>query len=187
MGQRMISVETIPDAFSALQCERLIAISKESQTKDAKLVGQSRDHNIRRSDLTWLDEVEGTDWVMERIIDVVRDCNRRAFNFDLTEFAESAQIARYGAEREGHFDWHSDIGGGHFAGKRKLTIVVQLSEAEAYDGGVLEVQPSTASMSAQKERGSATVFPSYLLHRVTPVRRGERYSLTVWSHGPAFR
>lgn len=183
----MISVETIPDAFSVADCERLIAISKDNQTKDAKLVGQSRDHNIRRSDLTWLDDIDGTEWVMDRIIDVVRDCNRNAFNFDLTEFSESAQIARYGSEREGHFDWHSDIGAGQFAGKRKLTIVVQLSDASDYEGGVLEVQPSTALVSAQKNRGTATVFPSYLLHRVTPVSKGERYSLTVWAHGPAFR
>ena len=36
-------------------------------------------------------------------------------------------------------------------------------------------------------RGSATLFPSYLLHRVTPVEAGERHSMTIWAHGPAFR
>ncbi|MBC7479423.1 MAG: 2OG-Fe(II) oxygenase, partial [Pseudorhodobacter sp.] len=33
----------------------------------------------------------------------------------------------------------------------------------------------------------AAVFPSFVLHRVTPVTAGERWSLTLWSHGPAFR
>ena len=45
-------------------------------------------------------------------------------------------LARYGAERAGHFDWHSDIGDGPLARQRKLTMVVQLSEPGAYRGGV---------------------------------------------------
>jgi PKHD-type hydroxylase len=109
------------------------------------------------------------------------------FQFDLTEFAESAQIARYGAERQGHFDWHSDIGDGQVARKRKLTVVVQLSEPANYTGGTLEIMASNATTTGQKDRGTATVFPSYLLHRVTPVEEGERFSLTVWAHGPQFR
>jgi PKHD-type hydroxylase len=42
-------------------------------------------------------------------------------------------------------------------------------------------------LTANKSRGTVTMFPSYLLHRVTPVTSGERYSLTIWAHGPAFR
>ena len=96
-------------------------------------------------------------------------------------------MARYGAEREGHFDWHSDIGEGALASKRKLTMVVQLSAPGAYEGGALEVMPSHHVIQACREQGSATLFPSVLLHRVTPVTEGERHSLTIWAHGPAFR
>jgi PKHD-type hydroxylase len=124
---------------------------------------------------------------MDRMIDLVRDANRDVFDFDITEFAESPQVARYGAEREGHFDWHSDIGEGRLAERRKLTIVVQLSEPDAYDGGTLEVMPSAGALSADRTRGAAILFPSFVLHRVTPVTRGERHSLTVWCHGAPFR
>jgi PKHD-type hydroxylase len=31
------------------------------------------------------------------------------------------------------------------------------------------------------------VFPSFRLHRVTPVTSGVRKTLVVWSTGPAFR
>ena len=44
-----------------------------------------------------------------------------------------------------------------------------------------------AAIEAERARGSATLFPSYLLHRVTPVEAGERHSMTIWAHGPAFR
>lgn len=106
---------------------------------------------------------------------------------DLDGFDESAQVARYGAERQGHFGWHADIGDGRLAGRRKLTMVVQLSDADAYRGGALEVMPSAHTVEASRERGSATLFPSFLLHRVTPVEEGARHSLTIWAHGPGFR
>jgi len=112
---------------------------------------------------------------------------RAAFGFDLTEFAESPQVARYGAEREGHFDWHSDIGAGALAARRKLTIVVQLSEPEGYAGGGLELWPDAHVRQVPRVQGQAVVFPSFVLHRVTPVTLGTRWSLTLWSHGPAFR
>jgi PKHD-type hydroxylase len=183
----MITVHTVQAAFSPAECDLIVGIARDAPQRDARLVGLNRDHNIRRADLVWLDEVEGTDWVMDRIIDVVRQVNREVFDFAIEEFAESPQVARYGAEREGHFDWHSDIGDGQLARKRKLTMVAQLSDPEDYQGGLLEVWPSNAVLTAPQARGTLTFFPSYLLHRVTPVTSGERFSLTQWAHGPVFR
>ncbi|SDH85146.1 2OG-Fe(II) oxygenase [Alloyangia pacifica] len=183
----MITVHSIPQAFSETDCTRLIEIARNAEASDARLVGQQRAHNLRRADLVWLDDVEDTGWVMDRIIELVRDANRSAYDFALDAFDESAQVARYGAEREGHFDWHSDIGEGRLASRRKLTMVVQLSDEDAYEGGALELMPSNHIVTARKERGTATLFPSYMLHRVTPVTDGERHSLTIWAHGPAFR
>jgi PKHD-type hydroxylase len=52
---------------------------------------------------------------------------------------------------------------------------------------VLEVMPGTHLVAANTAQGAATVFPAFVLHRVTPVTSGTRYSLTVWCHGPKFR
>ncbi|MCV2871087.1 2OG-Fe(II) oxygenase [Defluviimonas sp. WL0050] len=183
----MFTPYSLPDAFDPAECDRIIALASAAPLDDAGLVRNTSDHNIRRADLAWLDEREGAEWVMDRIIQLVARANREAFDFALTEFAESAQVARYGAEREGHFDWHSDIGMGAAAARRKLTMVVQLSESDAYSGGVLELMPDANIHAAETGRGTATVFPSFVLHRVTPVTAGERWSLTIWSHGPAFR
>ncbi|MDX5403326.1 MAG: 2OG-Fe(II) oxygenase [Rhodobacterales bacterium] len=183
----MIAVHAQAAAFSAEECDRIVAIAEVAPSRDARLVGQMQDHNLRRADLVWLDDVPGCDWVMDRIIDVVRAANRDVFNFDLQSFSESAQVARYDAAREGHFDWHSDIGDGPLARQRKLTMVVQLSAPQDYDNGLLEVMPSSHVVQASTARGDATIFPSFMLHRVTPVTRGQRRSLTIWAHGPAFR
>lgn len=183
----MLTVHRIPAAFSEADCARIIDITKAAESADARLVGRNRDHNLRRADLVWIDDLPDTGWIMERIIDVVREANREVYGFDLDGFDESAQVARYGAERQGHFGWHADIGDGRLAGRRKLTMVVQLSDADAYRGGALEVMPSAHTVEASRERGSATLFPSFLLHRVTPVEEGARHSLTIWAHGPGFR
>lgn len=183
----MFAPHTLAEAFSASECDRIIALARSAPLADAGLVRSVSDHRIRRADLAWLDEREGADWVMDRLVALVARANREAFDFALSEFAESAQIARYGAERAGHFDWHSDIGSGPVARRRKLTVVVQLSEPADYAGGALELMPDARVIAAEPARGTATVFPSFVLHRVTPVTAGERWSLTLWAHGPAFR
>lgn len=183
----MITIHHIPQAFSDADCARIIELASAADASDARLVGQQRDHTLRRADLVWIDDMPGAEWVMDRIVRIVAEANRTAFRFDIDGFDESAQVARYGAEREGHFDWHADIGDGRLAARRKLTMVIQLSDPAEYDGGALEVMPSAQVIESPRERGTATLFPSYLLHRVTPVTRGARHSLTIWAHGPAFR
>ncbi len=183
----MLSVHSMPDAFSAGECERIIQAISRSPAEEALLVGQRQDHNLRNAELVWMDNVDGMGWVMERLIDLVRTSNVKQFDFDLREFAESPQIASYKDTDGGHFAWHSDIGDGPVARKRKLTLVLQLSEPGSYDGGDLEVMPSAQVLAVNRAQGCVSIFPSFTLHRVTTVKRGTRHSMTVWAHGPAFR
>lgn len=182
-----MQAEYLPDALSADQCDTLLALVQAHQLRDAGLVGGATAHQIRRAEVAWLDDIPQAAWVLDRMMTVVAQANREGFSFDLTDFGESPQVARYGAERQGHFDWHSDIGAGNWAAKRKLTIVVQLSDPADYQGGTLELRPDSTIIEAPRNRGTATIFPSFVLHRVTPVTLGTRWSLTLWSHGPRFR
>jgi PKHD-type hydroxylase len=174
-------------ALAPEDCDAVIALARNVQLRDAGLVGGETRHGIRRADIAWLDDLPEASWVMDRMLGLAAQANRDGYGFDLTDFAESAQIARYGAERQGHFDWHSDIGKGPLAARRKLTMVVQLSDPADYSGGTLELRPDSAVHQASSDRGTAIIFPSFVLHRVTPVTRGTRWSLTLWAHGPAFR
>lgn len=177
---------TLAEALTPEECERIVTLAAVSPLSDAGLV-RAKSHDIRRADLAWLDDIPEAAWVMDKMVRLVAEANRAAFRFDLDDFAESAQVARYGADRQGHFDWHADIGAGPLAARRKLTVVVQLSDPADYQGGVLELRPDSNVAQAAVARGTATVFPSFVLHRVTPVTIGTRWSLTLWAHGPGFR
>ena len=183
----MTPYHLIPAALTFAECDSLTALCAVAPKKDAGLVRASTSHQIRRADLVWLDDLPQASWVMDRMVRLVGQANREGFGFDLSEFAESPQVARYTAERAGHFDWHTDIGSGVLAARRKLTVVVQLSDPADYDGATLELRPDSNVVQTPRDRGTAIVFPSFVLHRVTPVTTGTRWSLTLWSHGPAFR
>jgi PKHD-type hydroxylase len=176
---------TIAAALSRDECRAAIAMADAHGLRAGRLVGQVAS-DLRRAELAWVDDLADGAWIMDRMVRVVADANK-VFDFALDDFAESAQIARYGAEGLGHFDWHSDIGAGALAARRKLTIVVQLSDPADYTGGQLELQPDSHVRLADRTQGTATIFPSFVLHRVTPVTAGTRWSLTLWAHGPAFR
>jgi PKHD-type hydroxylase len=183
----MLSYHHLDAALSSDDCKRLVALATAAPLREGALVGGIADGRIRRAGLVWVDDLTDAGWVMDRMIGLVAQANREAFGFDLTDFAESAQVARYGAEAQGHFDWHTDIGAGALAARRKVTVVVQLSDPGSYEGGALELRPDGHVITAPRALGHATVFPSFVLHRVTPVTIGVRWSLTLWVHGPAFR
>ena len=177
----------MPGVLTAVKCASLTALCADAPMRDAALVGATTDHQLRRADIVWLDDLPGAGWVMDRMIAITAAANREGYGFDLTDFGESAQVARYDAARAAHFDWHADIGGGTWAARRKLTVVVQLSEPSSYEGGALDIWAGHSPQTAPRDVGTAIVFPSFHLHRVQPVTRGMRWSLTLWAHGPAFR
>ncbi|WP_421981676.1 2OG-Fe(II) oxygenase [Roseibium sp.] len=178
---------TLPALFTPGECREIFQLSEAEAQDSGGLVGGVQQGDIRRARISWLDDEGPAGWVMRRIMEAVAQANRETFDFDITEFGERLQIARYDDSEAGHYDWHSDIGEGRIARFRKATIVTQLSPTDAYEGGGLEINLGNRIMSAPRDQGSAVVFASFMLHRVVPVTRGTRASLTCWSHGPRFR
>jgi PKHD-type hydroxylase len=105
-------------------------------------------------------------------------------------------IVRY--DEGGHFMWHIDdvaYGAQKYPGlgpqlDRKVSVSVNLSDPDDYDGGDLEFRNGLGAPAAGPDirpRGSVVVFPSNVGHRVTPVTRGSRFALIGWMVGPRLR
>jgi PKHD-type hydroxylase len=73
--------------------------------------------------------------------------------------------------------------GPHPINHRKISITIQLSDPDEYEGGDLELWAGVGQVKAPRFQGCAVLFPSYILHRVTPVITGTRKSLVLWVGG----
>jgi PKHD-type hydroxylase len=139
--------------------------------------------NYRNSKLCWLYSHDDLHWAFERITGIVVDLNQRFFNFDLFGLNEGLQFTNYkapGGDYKKHIDRAVNFP------VRKLSLSVQLTDPKKYEGGDLILHDST-NKAMKKEQGTLILFPSYILHEVTPVTKGERNSLVTWVTGKQFK
>ena len=168
--------------FSPPECDSLIQLGTALAKTQATVGADSlNDTTLRKSVLSWLEHNQQTAWMWDKLAQIVQDVNKRYYNFQLLGFNECAQFTEYDGEGA-HYTWHMDYGAGGFS-KRKLSLVVQLADPSDYDGENLELFYGSAPFAVKKGRGNIAFFPSYTMHRVTPVTRGRRYTLVLWVSG----
>ncbi len=141
---------------------------------------------VRKSSIKWLPHSPNTEWVYDKISSAVLEANNALWGFSLSSIIDNIQYTEY-YEDGGHYGWHVDTGN-YPLNHRKISITIQLSNPDDYEGGILEFNVGGSEyIEAPKQQGLAVLFPSYLLHRVTPVTKGVRKSLVLWVGGDTFR
>ena len=161
---------------------------KKLKLQKAETAGNGKD-DIRSSQIRWIPQNEEWWGLYNKLSDMIVTANNALWRFDLHSMPEQIQFTEYYATENGHYTWHQDIGPGILS-KRKISITVQLSDPSEYDGGVLEMWqggPQDSAVKAYKGAGSVFIFPSYMMHRVTPVTRGVRKSFVLWVGGSHYR
>ena len=147
--------------------------------------GATKDDKMRKGLISFFPE---NTWIEKLVIDYVASASKEAnWNYVITG-KEQLQFANY--KKEAFYNWHRDcnITSDLY---RKLSVTVQLSDSEDYEGGELQFKNYWGNMALVNpkdmlKRGTVIVFPSSILHRVTPITRGTRYSLVQWYNGPDF-
>ena len=135
---------------------------------------------FRKTDIKWIDFDYNTKWIYDKLYNVATDLNNRYFNFEINQL-EHFQYCTY---KEGHyFKKHVDNVSIPNQGQRKLTIILQLSDEKDYGGGELRLHGSDTPFVISKKKGTVVIFPSYVLHDVTPITKGERKVLVSWVLG----
>lgn len=178
----------IPELFSREECDRIIAYGKllaESDSSIGRGGSAYVNHVERTSRVKWVFVNQDSKWIFERIHAAIKQANQK-YKFDITG-CNYLQITEYPAG--GHYTWHEDIGEGEYS-KRKLSLSVQLSEADDYTGGDLDFRGRKISDEIRqmyRQKGTAIIFPSYISHKVSEVSSGARWSLIAWFNGPPFR
>ncbi len=173
-----------PEIFSGEEIDKIHQLAESIEFQEAKLEsGSNTQNNYRKSDIKWLTpEMKNIDWLYKKIIKLSSQANNSQWQFDIDDNLENLQYGVYKGDG-GHYGWHMDVGAG-LTTRRKISIVIQLSSPEEYEGGELELFTSKDISRIPKKKGFTILFPSYFMHRVTPVTKGERKSLVLWVTGP---
>ena len=90
----------------------------------------------------------------------------------------------YSSKEKGEYDWHTDTNGS-IHNDCKLTALVNLSEK--YEGGDFLIFNQGVVRVDVFKPGTLLIIRSYLNHKVEPVTKGTRNTLTIFRHGPKMK
>tara|TARA_R100001463_G_scaffold127973_1_gene186328 strand:- start:684 stop:1322 length:639 start_codon:yes stop_codon:yes gene_type:complete len=156
-----------------------------------------KENTARKSEIRWLngnqpytdgDKVHHGDdfiWLYKKLWAMIEEANRNVWNFNLSHGRDAIQHTIY-REGGGHYDWHMDCGA-NMQRQRKVSLTVQLTDGDDYEGGELQLWRGQNELNAPRGKGTVVIFPSYMMHRVTEVTKGTRESLVLWVGGDHYR
>ncbi len=174
----MTCAERLDDA----ECDRVIEACRAFELVPPRTVGEDKLPGHRRSDTRMVMLNEETAELFDLLCNVAEQSTEDAYALELSGITRAPQYVEY-RPGWGEFGWHNDYSHGIPNAPRKLTVILQLSSPDEYEGGRLQVMGNEIE-DMPDARGSIIVFPSILMHRVTPVTTGLRRALVSWIAGP---
>lgn len=183
-----------PNFFSKEICNDIIEHTKNSHSLSDGVIGSDdislkEQEEIRRSQIAFIDNND----LKQSIYDCACLVNRDHFGFNLSDnyVHNDLQFTEYSEKSKGKYDYHMDMyaGGGSPYYDRKMSVVIQLSDTDSYEGGDFYIKLGTNAFTEPKfrDQGTAIFFPSFLLHKITEVTKGTRNSLVTWLNGPSWK
>ena len=173
------------NGFSNEEIDLIVNTSKQYQYQKASIIGDDPNSVVRKSNIKWLPYDQQWEWVYDKMMNCINEANNALWGFNLYTVLDNIQYTEYEGNG-GHYDWHLDIGP-ESINHRKVSVVVQLSDPTEYEGGDLELQPGNNSFAVPRKKGAIVLFPSFILHRVTPLTSGLRRSLVLWAGGDHYK
>ena len=145
--------------------------------------------NIRSSEIYWMHEEGDEDELMPIYTEVtykMRQINDCMWKYRVNGW-EPFQYSQYDESYSGHFNWHIDVHPKFNVDDpdpRKISFSVGLSNINDYDGGDFMIKIDRNEKVFKLDRGDVIAFPSWMLHKVSPVIKGLRRTLVGWGNGP---
>ena len=178
----------VGNLFTKEECEKIKEIGDKLPKKEGLIFSDEeykKDEVIRKGNISWINSSDPEcDFIFRKLTDAALAINNKFWQFDL-DYIENLQYSSYD-NTEDHYNWHMDMAfkSVHY---RKLSFSLQLDDPETYEGCDLELDYGGKLIQTKREQGTLIVFPSYALHKVTPLKSGTRKSLVGWICGPKFK
>ena len=146
------------------------------KTKESYLLEQPNDYRSNPM-LDWT-------WLQDKMYTMVKIVNEKSFQFHIDKPEGELKYIQY--DTGDHYTWHIDMNPTD-GQQRKLTGIIMLNDD--YLGGDLQFGMNDKDemwISVPKKKGTITIFPSILSHRVSPLQKGTRYSIQEFYLGNSF-
>ena len=114
-----------------------------------------------------------------------QNINRRHFGYDIDWQFQSDGVNYNIYKTKDTYDWHVDEERTLTCMDIKLTCLLNLSE-KPYEGGEFYVRGSK-EVKIRFDPGMGLILHPLLAHKVAPVTKGKRITLTYWGLGPLWR
>lgn len=168
-------------------CELTAVENSKIVSSNDTVVSQS----IRSSEVRLHYVNEDNHWLFDKLLTIAELVNDRFYRFDLLGF-DHFQYTEYNVPGA-MYDYHADMVFGVDVPAdleicRKLSFSLILSDTSEYQGGDFKIKLSSEpSNILEQKRGRVIAFPSYILHKVSPIISGNRKSIVFWAVGPKFK
>ena len=180
------------DFLTKEECNKLIEEGRKNLKKATVFKGEkeesANDPRRRNTNVSFFLSGSPVQSIIEKIIDELCSLGSTLYGTHITDI-EPVQYAEY--EKEMFYGWHTDSSiNPSEKFKRDLSVSLILNRKDEYTGGSLQmITPSGISIDniitprdvEDQEQGTLIVFPSSMIHQVTPVLSGVRKSLVLWS------
>ena len=180
------------NAFTTEELDQIVAYCEAQGTELGTTFGSKDEEEIKKhrvSNVKFHNRSPETAWIFDRLNNVIQAINEQFYGFHLNGYP-SFQYTTYDAEKEGRYDWHTDMefGTSHSTDiePRKLSLTFLLNDD--FEGGQFQINRGKEStpIDVSCHKGRIILFPSFMIHRVAPVTKGIRRSIVVWVLGPKF-
>ena len=139
--------------------------------------------NFRKSEIYWIPKENNFRWLYFKVFKFIEEVKDLDYKLD-GYCCQNCQYTEYDHSYKGFFNWHKDNDGetdNNEILRRTISVSIQISDPSDYEGGELLIMDDDGCIEKVfKIKGTITVFPSDILHKVEPVTKGNRKSLVLW-------
>ena len=178
LGNNNVPDEILQSYYSTIKSEDV----KSLVDMDANVGNMGVDHKVRKCKLSWIDSKE-SNAIETGLRKIIQNVNNIIWKMNLENVWETnIQFTKYIGKGD-HYNWHKDYyeNAKDLIFLRKISIVYCLSKKTDYNGGEFQIKTSDGGVYTTKfDYGDFIVFPSDRVHRVKPLKDGERITMVGW-------
>jgi len=173
------------DVFSSKDIKNINSLVKNHKNREEDKTLKA--YNATKSSTVYHIKMKHLKDLLKIPMSLIIEGNRNNYGYDIFECGDEMFLNFNIYEKNQEYDWHKDVDLSNFV-DLKLTALINVSDKN-FTGGeffLLNSKQPTPVPELDKP-GSMVIFNSFILHKVNPVIKGTRKTLTFFIKGPSLK